>query len=178
MKNLNTLLITFTLLVTQTIFIQNTASAYALAELHKPHYKITFTLPDEKHWRMDDQAKNPGEYHEVYFPRKPDKKNDQQVVIEFHPTVTALRTSRQEVIDAPIPCQRKNSQILGESKDSIIFNLEIEQCPKKSFKQVYKIFNKPDGQYIIFHIADNKVPEKKVEAMQSAVKDAQIVPYP
>lgn len=140
------------------------------------NYKVSFKLPQPQQWQLESNTKDAEGYTQIYA-----STNDETLTINYGKGITtSLKNSMQQVLDgiALSNCQRHGSKVITQKKNELVFTTFLDQCQNgKTLKQIYKVFNMPDGQYSIsYTTAANTTSSKQIQKMEAIVKTAKIVP--
>lgn len=116
-------------------------------------YHVIFDLP--KGWHKVAIFRDSGGYTMTYQSTKAinEKLKIPNIAINYQKNsqVSLSDTVKQiKEINQVAQCDYKKVQVLKQSHDTITFTATLDQCMnRRALKRIFKVFNKPDGQYTI-----------------------------
>lgn len=146
-------------------------------------YTFDFNPPRSSDWQMVQNVFDKNGYARTYMLPQVDNATPESVTISYGRNIhTSVKASMQEVVGnfKKIHCKQKQSHVIQEKTDILVFSTTINQCNNgKALTQIFKVFNKPDGQYSIIYSADpRKTSKDTIAEMQKAVVAGKLVPIP
>lgn len=150
-------------------------SAFAAPE-GAPAYMIDYSLPSTMQTRVLNNEQDVGGYVKTYIVQ-----GAGILSINYGKNIKAsLKDSMQQVINvmAKTNCKVRDTKILKEEPTMLMFSTTMDQCANgKSLRQIFKVFNMPDGQYSILYATEPKVVSADaVKKMEEVIQSAKIVP--
>jgi len=141
-------------------------------------YKITFSAPQNMDWQLAKQKNDNRGYFLNYLPAK--NARNQSILINYGRGIrTSLTNAMNQAVNAQknADCRNKTHKVLTREKNSLTFKTHLSTC-RGGFEltQIFKVFNKPDGQYSIIYSAKNTdVNAKTIAALEKTIRNAKLI---
>lgn len=155
-------------------------SSQVFADASNGNYKIDLDLPEAFGWRLISNQQDTAGYTKLYLASANNYSQNQRLLVSFQLGYKKrVRTGMLDILKQhqKTGCRDSTSRLISINQDTILFSTRLAQCPDgKVLWQIFKSFNRADGQYTVAYAADmNKVPQNAIDAMDKTVQEASIV---
>lgn len=146
-------------------------------ENNASRYQIIFKLPVSTPYKVALHQESSSEYIFDYVPVS-SKTANQNIIITYHKRIWATTQQFANALNKRnIDCQTKKINIIKQQKNIFFMTALFDQCLNRApLKGIFKIFNMPDGQYMIMASIHNLNSDKTMPNIEMLVKSAKIIP--
>ncbi|ODN43719.1 hypothetical protein [Piscirickettsia litoralis] len=148
----------------------------------KPGYHISLQLKEQKSWQLDRSLIDQKGYTQYYIPKDQQHELPHNIIVHYGRNVsTSLIQTMQQVSSGNkhAECKTAKTRIIQQDKNSLVFSNVLKGCVNNhELWQIYKVFNRPDGQYAIIYTAEpSQIPKTIRQHMRHVIKLAQLLKY-
>ncbi|WP_395168395.1 hypothetical protein ACGP04_03425 [Piscirickettsia salmonis] len=157
-------------------------AAYHQNSQPRPLYYISFPLENQEQWQLERNLIDEDGYTQYYILINQQNVLPQQIIVHYgrHITTPLIQTMQQIANgNRYAECKISKTKLIQKDNNNLIFTNTLKNCVgNQELWQVYKIFNRSDGQYaIIYTVEPHQISEKTRLYIQHIISLAQLVQY-